>query len=123
MGVQAMIELGLHSARRARLERVSLSILAITCLILSQSAGAADGDLDPSFGAGGKTITDFGSQGDQAFAVAIQVDGKIVVGGKATTASGDDFALARYTSEGVLDIAAFGSGTGKVTTDFNGGND
>ena len=30
-----------------------------------------------------------------------------------------DFALARYTSTGTLDTS-FGSGTGKVTTDFSG---
>src|SRR5262249_37457112 len=80
---------------------------------------SADGDLDLSFGTAGKTLTDFnGSQDDQASAVANQVDGKIVAGGKAT----DDFALARYTTAGALDTA-FGSGTGRVTTDFNGGKD
>src|SRR5262249_3794930 len=55
-------------------------------------------------------------------AVALQPDGKIVVAGSATTASGGiDFALARYNTDGTLDTG-FGSG-GKVTTDFNGRED
>ncbi len=71
----------------------------------------SDGSLDPSFGSGGKVTTDFGSF-DQANAVVVQPDGKIVAAG----GSGSDFALARYNSDGSLD-ATFGTG-GKVTTDF-----
>jgi uncharacterized delta-60 repeat protein len=77
----------------------------------------ADGTLDPSFGAGGKVITSFGSDTDRAMAVAIQPDGKIVVGGETqsgASTSGIDFALARYLPNGTLDLA-FGSG-GKVVT-------
>jgi uncharacterized delta-60 repeat protein len=52
-----------------------------------------DGNLDPSFGSDGKVLTDFGGSEDHGNDVAIQPDGKIVVGGS-TGAS--DFALARY---------------------------
>lgn len=77
----------------------------------------ADGSLDPSFGAGGKVITSFGDDSDRALAVAIQPDGKIVVGGESqsgASTSGIDFALARYLPNGALD-PAFGNG-GKVVT-------
>jgi uncharacterized delta-60 repeat protein len=71
-----------------------------------------------SFGAGGIVTTDFSAHGDTANAVAVQGDGKIVVAGFATPASGihSDFALARYNPDGTLDTT-FGVG-GKVTTDF-----
>jgi uncharacterized delta-60 repeat protein len=73
------------------------------------------GKLDPSFGAGGVVRTGFGPS-SHAFAVAIQKDGKILVAGRATSSASDDFALARYTSDGTLD-ASFGRG-GKVVTNF-----
>jgi uncharacterized delta-60 repeat protein len=80
---------------------------------LAVSAQAAPGDLDLGFGSNGKVLTDFGSSSiDQALAVALQPDGKIVAAG----GSGSDFALARYNADGSLD-SSFGSG-GKVLTDF-----
>lgn len=42
-------------------------------------AYAAPGDLDPSFGSGGKVVTNFFGSSDEANAVALQLDGKIVV--------------------------------------------
>jgi len=41
--------------------------------------------------------TDFAGSIDQAFAVAIQADGKIVAAGRATVSGNDEFGLARYT--------------------------
>jgi uncharacterized delta-60 repeat protein len=71
---------------------------------------AAPGDLDPSFGNGGKVITSFsnsvGGRHSRAYAMAIQSDGKIVVAGERT--------LVRYNKDGSLDTL-FGLG-GKVTT-------
>ena len=83
-----------------------------------------DGSLDPTFGAGGKVITDFFGFSDRANALAIQNDGKIVVAGLATGGSDIStivFALARYNPDGSLD-PTFGS-AGKVTTDFPGVED
>jgi len=82
-----------------------------------------NGSLDTGFGAGGKVTTDFSGDVDAANAVALQNDGKIVVAGFAVTGRtmqfpNQDFALARYNSNGSLD-ATFGTG-GKVTTDFSG---
>jgi uncharacterized delta-60 repeat protein len=79
----------------------------------------AEGVLDPTFGGGdGIVTTSIGldTAADTAAAVVIQPDGSIVVAGNTTlTATGQDFALARYTSAGVLDIS-FGGGDGIVTT-------
>ena len=73
------------------------------------------GVLDTSFDGDGIVTTDFGSV-DGAYSVAIQSDGKIVVAGF----SNNDFALARYTTAGVLDTSF--DGDGKVTSNL-GGND
>jgi uncharacterized delta-60 repeat protein len=78
---------------------------------------AADGKLDTGFGDGGKVTTDFGGKSDIANAVTVQRDGKIVaVGTSQSTATGDDIALARYSTAGNLDTG-FGDG-GKITTDL-----
>jgi len=69
-----------------------------------------DGELDTSFGTGGKVLTDFAGASDAINALAVQPDGKLVAAGR----SGNDFALARYNPDGTLD-ASFGAG-GKVTT-------
>ena len=61
-----------------------------------------DGSLDGSFGTGGRVLTDFGST-DEARAVALQSDGKIVVAGLASVGGIYDFAVARYTPNGTLD--------------------
>lgn len=76
-------------------------------------AAAAPGDLDVSFGAFGKVNTAFSSSADDAYRVAIQPDGKIVVAGNCWSTT-SDFCLARYTADGVLDTAF--NGNGKVVT-------
>lgn len=74
-----------------------------------------DGRLDPTFGAGGKVLTDLAGAADTVHALAIQADGKIVVAGTTTTAAtGNDFAVARYLPDGRLD-PAFGQGGVVIT--------
>src|SRR6476619_7462495 len=80
---------------------------------------ADPGDLDTTFSGDGKQTTDFFGNTDGVNGVAIQADGKIVVGGYAATAAGTyDFALARYNPGGSIDNNF--DGDGKVTTDFQG---
>jgi uncharacterized delta-60 repeat protein len=79
-----------------------------------------DGTPDPGFGVGGKVTTDFNGGNDDAFAILVQPDGKLVAVGSAITANFYDFAAARYLPDGTLD-SGFGVG-GKVRTDFNGGS-
>jgi uncharacterized delta-60 repeat protein len=76
---------------------------------------SSDGTLDTNFGTGGKVLTDFGVSA-QAMSVALQPDGKIVVGGYANLDGGENFEVVRYNSNGTLD-ATFGT-DGKVTTTF-----
>jgi uncharacterized delta-60 repeat protein len=80
-----------------------------------------DGTLDASFGNGGLVLTDFAGYNDDALAVLLQPDGKIVAAGSAKDPfTYYDFALARYLPDGTLDTA-FGKG-GKVRTDFGAQN-
>ncbi|MBA3413501.1 MAG: PASTA domain-containing protein [Actinobacteria bacterium] len=78
-----------------------------------------DGSLDATFGEGGKVRTTFrpGSI-DGAYAVALQIDGKIVAGGRTRAGAASAFALARYGPDGRLD-PSFGSG-GRVITPIPG---
>ncbi|MDQ6656227.1 MAG: dockerin type I domain-containing protein [Verrucomicrobiota bacterium] len=79
---------------------------------LAYPAPAADGDLDPTFGTGGKVVTDFNNSTDWLSRVAVQPDGKIIAIGD--THPSHKGALIRYNPDGTLD-ATFGSG-GKVIT-------
>ncbi|HMX17350.1 MAG TPA: hypothetical protein PKD29_10895, partial [Rhodocyclaceae bacterium] len=79
----------------------------------------ADGAPVSTFGSGGQVITDFGIAGDQARALAVQADGKILVTGWSHADPGfasTDFSLARYNADGSLD-GGFGTG-GKLTADI-----
>ena len=85
---------------------------------------AAPGDLDRSFSGDGIVLTGFGGEIDGGAAVALQVDGKIVIAG--TTSGFDergdyqsDFALARFDGDGLLDTSF--SGDGKQITHFGAG--
>ncbi len=91
---------------------ISALFLWILATLAPVCAYAAAGDLDPSFGSGGKVVTNFFGSSDEANAVALQADGKIVVVGE----NGTDFLVARYNTDGSLD-SSFGTG-GKITTDF-----
>jgi uncharacterized delta-60 repeat protein len=91
----------------------------VACVfLLAPSAGAAGGDLDPTFGTAGLVTTDFESRDDFGVGAALQPDGKIVVAGNSAVFGpfNVDFALARYNPDGSLD-STFGSG-GTVRNDF-----
>jgi uncharacterized delta-60 repeat protein len=79
------------------------------------------GVLDRSFSGDGKVRTDFEDEEDWAGGVAIQGNGKIVVGGYAYNKGWPDFALARYRVDGRLDLS-FGR-LGLRRTDFAGRDD
>ncbi len=57
-----------------------------------------DGDLDTSFGIGGKVETDFFNDYDEALAIALQPGGRILLAGRAVAGTGG-FGLARYLFE------------------------
>src|SRR5262245_10342522 len=77
----------------------------------------ADGSLDTSFGGDGSVTTDISAYPDDALAMALQPDGKIVVAGGAGFGKPNErFVLVRYGTDGSLD-AGFG-GDGVVLTNL-----
>src|ERR1044071_2644544 len=66
-----------------------------------------DGNIDLSFGTGGKQITGFYGAGAKAHGILLQPDGKFVVAGSASESAtrhvATDIALARYKPDGSLD--------------------
>lgn len=101
--------------------RLLATSFAVALTAFAGIAQAAPGGLDPTFGTGGRVVTDFNLSTDIANAVALQADGKLVVVGTTYTNndySGEDFAIARYNPDGSID-ASFGT-NGRVTTDFPG---
>lgn len=98
---------------------IGVTVLAV--LALASPSWAAPGDLDPSFGSGGKVTTGFGGTYGGASAGAVQPDGKIVVVG-GTGNSDEDlvFAIARYNPNGSLDSSF--SGDGIQTADVGDGS-
>lgn len=76
-----------------------------------------DGSLDSTFGINGIVTTDLqlGSD-DVANSVALQTNGKIVLGGYSDNGSDRNGAIVRYTAEGLID-STFGN-NGIVLTDF-----
>ncbi len=82
----------------------------------------SDGNLDTSFGIGGRVQNSVNGIGR---AVAIQPDGKIVVAGEFSfesniTGEGSDITVARFNSNGTLDLGFGGSGTGQLASDIGG---
>lgn len=73
-----------------------------------------DGALDNTFGTGGKFLaTTISSEGCRAHGVALQPNGRILVGGEAVEAdpnNRDQFMTLRLTSDGVLDSTFSGDG-------------
>lgn len=82
-----------------------------------------DGSSDPSFGMGGKLLTDVAGKYAEALALSFQSDGKIVVAGSWSSSeegqSYGEFTLVRYKADGSLD-QSFGH-AGKVITRIGDG--
>src|SRR6266540_3708037 len=102
-----------HLTGRSRM-RIALCAVAGAAAVLGAApalaaSGDAPGDLDPTFGAGGKVTTVFGGD-SRAYALVLQPNGKLVAAGVGP----NGFVLVRYNPDGSLDTS-FG-GDGKVTT-------
>jgi uncharacterized delta-60 repeat protein len=96
--------------------------LVVTLVVVGQGLALADpGDIDGTFGTGGRVTTDFAGNFDFADGVLAQSNGKIVAVGYAHTATpfeASDFAVARYLENGDPDTSF--SGDGRKRTDFDG---
>ncbi len=78
-------------------------IFALMMLVVGLAGATnliAQNNLDPTFGNGGKVITDF-NRVDYAFAVVLQPDGKLIVAGSSFNTVSPDFLIARYNGDAV----------------------
>ncbi len=78
--------------------RLFSSVAILAFFFVAGSTLAGPGDLDSTFGADGIVTTDFFGNDDNATAIAVQPDGKIVVAGTVQLGpeeSTADFAVAR----------------------------
>ncbi|MCA1684162.1 MAG: thrombospondin type 3 repeat-containing protein, partial [Actinobacteria bacterium] len=101
-----------------RIVAVGMSQAGSTSSDFALARFLSTGQLDTAFGTAGRVLTSIGGY-DHANHVALQPDGKIVVGGETgSSQSQADVALARYLPSGALDTSF--SADGKVTTDANG---
>jgi uncharacterized delta-60 repeat protein len=94
-------------------------LLVVASLLPAISSQAVE-NLDPAFGDKGLVITDFGVSDDQASAMAVQTDGKILLAGFSSNSVVKDIAIARYLSDGTLDTSFHT--TGYVTFNIGDGN-
>lgn len=80
---------------------------------------SAEGDLDPTFGAGGIVRTNLGTGTDaEIHGLVVSNDGRILAAGTAATdANTSQFAMVRYLADGSLD-PSFGTG-GFASVEFN----
>jgi len=99
---------------------IVLAVLMTLSLVLLGEG--APGNLDPTFGVGGKVTTDLGAGSGGAQALVLQPDGKLVAAGS----SADGFGLARYEGdesplvlEVVIDIKP-GSDTNRINPKSHG---
>ena len=83
------------------------------------AAYRSDGSLDSSFSDDGILLTQLGGRVANFDGVALQDDGKVVVGGGFILNSSFDFGTARFLPDGSLDTS-FGGGDGIATADFGG---
>jgi len=105
---------------KGNVERALVAFVVANLALVSSQVHATT-DLDSGFGNGGRVVTDVSGRYDEARALAIQPDGRIVAAGVTGTGSNEDFALARYNTDGALD-RTFGVG-GTVITDVSRGSD
>lgn len=81
----------------------------------------SNGSLDTTFDGDGIATTAIGAGGDEAHALVIQPDGKIVVAGYSHNGSNNDIAVVRYNTNGSLDSSF--DGDGRVITAIGAGED
>jgi uncharacterized delta-60 repeat protein len=90
------------NARRA--SRIARLTIAAGAAAAASSALAAPGDLDPTFGKGGRVIVDIGNDNDWPAGMHLQPDGKIIVG-RSNSANTDDFSVLRFNPDGSPDTS------------------
>ncbi len=100
--------------------RFRMILLLVAAVLLPTLSSHAAENLDPAFGAKGVVITDFGVADDEASALTVQPDGKILLAGFSSNSVVKDIAVARYLSDGKLDTSFHTAGY--VTFNVGDGN-
>jgi uncharacterized delta-60 repeat protein len=90
------------NARRA--SRIARLAIAAGAAAAVSPALPARGDLDPTFGKGGRVIVDIENDNDSPAGMHLQPDGKIIVG-RSNTANTDDFSVLRFNPDGSPDTS------------------
>jgi uncharacterized delta-60 repeat protein len=78
-------------------------------ILLAPELAQAAGELDPSFGSGGKVTTNFGNPNDGATSVAVDSLGRMVAVGYSNNSHSFSTGITRYNPNGSLD-SSFGNG-------------
>ncbi len=78
-------------------------LVAFYCFLSAVPAPAVD-RIDTEFGDNGIIVKDFGIGDDEALALAVQSDGKLLVAGYSSNGAVMSITVARYLANGVLDI-------------------
>lgn len=81
---------------------------------------SADGSLDSSFGDRGRVITRLETTGAKASSMTLDRDGRILVAGSTIGFTNERFVMARYTTDGILDVTF--DGDGLLTTTIGTGS-
>ena len=95
-------------------------VTGITDRRLALARYNSNGTLDTSFANGGVQITDFGAPWSGGSGVALQADGRILVGGSVDDGSQVSYMVARYNTDGSPD-GSFGGGGSRLTFVNDGG--
>lgn len=90
---------------------LSTAVVALFAILFNTTVMAADGDLDTTFGTGGKVMIDFNgnpttgaADQDTGLDMVIQPDGKIIIVGESNIGGGDSVMSAtRLNADGTLD--------------------
>ncbi|MCF6186203.1 MAG: hypothetical protein L3J49_01835 [Desulfobulbaceae bacterium] len=98
-----------------------MHLIGIAGLFFLVGGMASAGELDPDFGVDGRVAIEIGTHGDRTQAVAIQSDGKILLGGASTNGDSLSFSLIRLLADGSPDSSFNGDGT--VLLDLARGDD
>jgi len=99
---------------------IQIPLLLLLGMIIPLLAVAQE-NLDSSFGKNGQLTTEFSSFDDNAHAITVQADGKILVAGQSENGADTDFAIVRYHGDGSLDKDF--NYTGQVTVAVGSGDD
>jgi len=85
------------------LHAVLVSVFLLPMVLAGPVRSMEIGELDATFGEDGRVATAVGHYEDQAYAVTVQADGKILVAGSSSNGANLDFAIVRYNQDGTLD--------------------